>query len=202
MTKKKRGRIWAIILAAGESRRMGEPKLLLPFGRTTIIETVVEHCLESSVDGILVVLGHQWQKILEKIKNYAVETTVNPDYKTGMLSSVQWGFRKLPREARAALVVLGDQPGISAQTIDQVIDAFQGGTKEIVLPVFKDSKGHPLLVSVKFRRDIQSLDAATGLRGLLALHPADIMKVEMPNHSILQDIDNPGDYKKARTGED
>lgn len=202
MTKQRRGRIWAVVLAAGESRRMGEQKLLLPFGGTTIIEAVIQHCLESSLDGILAVLGHQWQRILEKIKNYAVETTVNPNYQTGMLSSVQWGFRKIPREARAALIVLGDQPGISAQTIDKIIRAFRTGPKDIVLPIFKNSGGHPLLLAVKYRRDIQSLDPATGLRGLLALHPGEILRVEIQDDSILQDIDNPVDYRNLRTRED
>lgn len=194
--------IWAIVLAAGESRRMGQRKLLLPFGRSTIIETVVQSLMKSSLDGILVVLGHRWQGILGKLKNYAVETTVNPDYKNGMLSSVQWGFRKLPRDAEAALVFLGDQPGISAQTIDLVIGAFRAGNKGLVFPTHKDSGGHPLLVDMKYCREIQSLDPAVGLRGLHSLHPDDILRVEVRDTSVLQDIDNPGDYRKARTGKD
>jgi molybdenum cofactor cytidylyltransferase len=158
--------------------------------------------MKSSLDGILVVLGHRWQGILGKLKNYAVETTVNPDYKNGMLSSVQWGFRKLPRDAEAALVFLGDQPGISAQTIDLVIGAFRAGNKGLVFPTHKDSGGHPLLVDMKYCREIQSLDPAVGLRGLHSLHPDDILRVEVRDTSVLQDIDNPGDYRKARTGKD
>jgi molybdenum cofactor cytidylyltransferase len=177
---------------------MGQPKLLLPFGRSTIIETVVQNLMESSLDGILVVLGHRWQGILDKLKNYAVETAVNPHYKNGMLSSVQWGFRKLPREAGAALVVLGDQPGISARTIDLVIGAFRSGNKGIVLPTYKDSGGHPLLVDMKYRREIQSLDPAVGLRSLLSRNPDDILRVAVKAGSGLQDIDNPEDYRKAR----
>ncbi|MCX6575924.1 MAG: nucleotidyltransferase family protein [Candidatus Aminicenantes bacterium] len=202
MKKKRRGMIWAIVLAAGESRRMGQPKLLLPFGRSTIIETVVQSLMESSLDGILVVLGHRGQGILDKLKNYAVETTVNPHYQRGMLSSVQWGFRKLPRDAGAALVILGDQPGVSAQTIDLIIGAFKSRDKGIVLPTYKDSGGHPLLVDIKYRREIRSLDPAVGLRSLLSRHPDDILRVEVRDTSVLQDIDNPGDYRKARTGKD
>jgi molybdenum cofactor cytidylyltransferase len=152
----------------------------------------------SSLDGILVVLGHRWQGILDKLKNYAVETTVNPHYKSGMLSSVQWGFRRLPRDAQAALVVLGDQPGISAQTIDLVIGAVRSGNKSIVLPAYKDSGGHPLLVDMKYRREIQSLDPALGLRSLLSRYPEDILRVAIKAGSSLQDIDNPEDYRKAR----
>jgi molybdenum cofactor cytidylyltransferase len=202
MKKKKPRMVWALVLAAGESRRMGEPKLLLPFGRSTMIETVVQNCMDSSVDGILVVLGHQWPRILEKLKNYAVETTINPHYQKGMLSSVQWGLQKLPRAAGAAMVVLGDQPGVSSRTMDLVIHAFQSGIKGIVLPTHKGSGGHPLLVDMKYCREIQSLDPAVGLRGLHSLHPDDILRVEVGDTSVLQDIDNPGDYKKARTGKD
>jgi len=198
MGKKKNGMIWALVLAAGESRRMGEPKLLLPLGKSTIIETVVQNLMESCLDGILVVLGHHWQGILDKLKNYAVETTVNPHYQRGMLSSVQWGFRKLPRDAQAALVVLADQPGISARTIDLLIRAFRAGNKGIVFPTYKDSGGHPLLVDTKHRRDIQSLDPAVGLRNLLDRHPEDILRVAVKARSDLQDIDNPEDYRKAR----
>ena len=198
MSKKKLGMIWALVLAAGESRRMGEPKLLLPFGESTIIETVVQNLMESTLDGILVVLGHRWQGILDKLKNYAVETTVNPHYQRGMLSSVQWGFRELPRDTQAALVVLGDQPGISARTIDLLIRAFRTGNKSIVFPTYEDSGGHPLLVDMKHRRDIQSLDPAVGLRNLLERHPEDVMRVAIETGSDLQDIDNPEDYRKAR----
>jgi len=198
MSMKKPGMIWALVLAAGESRRMGELKLLLPFGRSTIIETVVHNLMESSLDGILVVLGHRWQGILDKLKNYAVETTVNPDYKNGMLSSVQWGFRKLPRDAGAALVVLGDQPGISARTVDLIIRAFRKGNKGIVLPAYEDSGGHPLLVDMRYRREIRSLDPSVGLRSLLSRYPEDILRVAVKAGSVLQDIDNPEDYRKAR----
>lgn len=200
MKKMKPRMVWALVLAAGESRRMGKPKLLLPFGRSTMIETVVQNCMESSVDGILVVLGHQWPRILEKLKNYAVETTINPHYQKGMLSSVQWGFQKLPRGAGAAMVVLGDQPGVSSRTMDLVIHAFQSGPRGIALPIHKGSGGHPLLLDIKYRRDIQSLDCAVGLRGLLSRHPDDILRVEVGDTSVLQDIDNQEDYGKARTG--
>jgi molybdenum cofactor cytidylyltransferase len=200
MKKKRPGTVWALVLAAGESRRMGESKLLLPFSRSTMIETVVQNCMDSSVAGILVVLGHQWPRILDKLKNYAVETTINPHYQKGMLSSVQWGFQKLPRGVSAAMVVLGDQPGISSQTIDLVIHAFQSGIKGIIFPTHKGAGGHPLLVDMKYDREIQSLDPAVGLRGLHSLHPDDILRVEVGDISVLQDIDNQGDYRKARTG--
>ena len=102
--------ICAIILAAGESKRMGRPKLILPFGKKTIIETVINNAIQSEADEVLVVLGSDAGKIAKKIEDYSVRTTVNPDFRQGMLSSIQWGFEALSEDTRAVLVMLGDQP--------------------------------------------------------------------------------------------
>jgi len=98
--------IWAVVLAAGESKRMGEPKQLLPFGRTTVIETVLENILASAVDKTLVVLGAHSELVEPAIKRFPMVMTMNPGFQAGMLSSVQWGIRRLPRDARAALIFL------------------------------------------------------------------------------------------------
>ncbi|MGB8951919.1 MAG: nucleotidyltransferase family protein [Candidatus Aminicenantales bacterium] len=188
--------IWAIILAAGESKRMGESKLLLPFGRESIIEKVIENVIRSSIDRIMVVLGAERQKIQEKMKRFPVETTVNTDFKKGMLSSIQRGFQSLPRNAEAALVILGDQPRISTKTINRVLEAFRKERKGIVLPVFHNTGGHPLLVDMKYRIEIQALNPKIGLRELLSLHPEDILRVEVEDPFILKDIDRPEDYKE------
>lgn len=193
---KKKELTWAIILAAGESKRMGVPKLLLPFGRKSIIETVIENVLESSVDKILIVLGADRKKILGKIKNYPLVKTFNPHFKKGMLSSVRWGIQKLPSETKAALVILGDQPQISPLTINLILKAYQSGTKGIVLPVYRKSGGHPLLLDMKYRDEIQALSPEIGLRHLLTLHPDDILKVKMKSAHILRDIDDEADYQQ------
>ena len=88
--------IWTIILAAGESKRMVQPKLLLPYGEKTIIETVLDHAASSKANYTLLVLGGFREQILQKTKRFPVITVYNPDYKRGMLSSVQMGFRSLP----------------------------------------------------------------------------------------------------------
>jgi len=134
--------IWAMILAAGESKRMGKPKLLLPFGEKTIIETIVETVVSSKVEKTLVILGSDRKKMEERIKNYPVKIVYNRDFRSGMLSSVQCGFRALPEDIRAVLVVLGDQPKISTIVINKLIDAYKSSGKGIVLPVYKKERGH------------------------------------------------------------
>ena len=180
--------IWAIILAAGESRRMGEPKLLLPFGQTTIIETVVDHVIQSKADRIVVILGHQEEEMRKKIRNIPVTIAVNPAYRQGMLSSIQRGFVSLPEDARAALIVLGDQPSIQMSVIDKIVDSQAQTQKGIVIPVYKGRRGHPVLVDMKYREDVMRLDPDTGLRGLAHIHTEDVMEVEVDNPCILKDI--------------
>jgi molybdenum cofactor cytidylyltransferase len=188
--------IWAIVLAAGESRRMGEPKLLLSYRGRTVIEAVLENAAASRAGRTVVVLGGQADRVRAKIARFPAVQTINPDYKDGMLSSVQCGFRALPEEARAALVLLGDQPWVTAPTVDRVIQAFLGGTKGLICPVFQGKGGHPLLVDLRYREEIFRLDQAEGLRGLLRRHPEDVLRLEVGTPAVIEDLDSPRDRRK------
>jgi len=189
--------IWAIILAAGESKRMGKPKLLLPFGEKTIIETVIDNVIQSKVEKILVVLGSNWKKIKKKIKNLPLKIIVNSNFTKGMLSSVQCGFQTLPKNTQAVLVVLGDQPAVSSAIIDKIIDAFKRIKKGIVLPVYKNNRGHPVLIDMKYRDEVENLSPDVGLRDLVYNHPEDILEVEVETPGILGDIDDMEDYRRG-----
>lgn len=188
--------IYALLLAAGESRRMGKPKMLLPFGQKTIVEHILDSILESNSDKILVVLGSHREEILSRIEARPVETVVNHRYKEGMLSSIQTGFEALPKEAAAALVHLGDQPLIPSSVLDALIEAYKGTRKGIVLPVYKKRRGHPILIDIKHRPEILGLSPDIGLRALVHDHPEDIQEVEVDTPYILKDIDKPEDYAR------
>jgi len=190
--------IWAIVLAAGESRRMGRSKLLLPYGDRTIIETVLQNVVSSRADRVVVVLGGYRREIEDKIRGFAVKKVINPRYQEGMLSSVQSGLSALPSSARAAVFVLADQPDVPGSAIDSVIEAYRREKKGIVLPVFRGKRGHPLLIDLKYRREIEALSPDIGLRGLLLEHGDDILEARVPSPGILRDIDGPGDYERAR----
>jgi molybdenum cofactor cytidylyltransferase len=188
--------IWAMILAAGESRRMGEAKLLLPFRGKTIIETIIENVIRSKVDKILVVLGSDKEKIEEKIKNFPLEFAFNPDYRSGMLSSIQAGFKALPEDAQAVLIILGDQPSVSSKVINKIIAAYKKTGKGIVLPVYKKERGHPVLIDTKYRQEVAKLSPKIGLRKLVYNRPDDILEVKVETSSVLRDIDDAEDYRK------
>ncbi|UCC39875.1 MAG: nucleotidyltransferase family protein [Candidatus Aminicenantes bacterium] len=188
--------ICAMILAAGESKRMGKPKLLLPFGEKTMIETVIDNVVKSKAGSILVVLGADSEKIEEKIKGLPVEIVFNPNFHEGMLSSAQIGFQTLPEDAQAVLVFLGDQPAISHAVINEVIDAYKKTKKGIILPVYEGNRGHPVLIDVKYRGEVEKLSADVGLRGVVYSHPEDVQEVEVETPNILQDIDDADDYDR------
>ncbi len=188
--------IWVIILAAGESRRMGKPKLLLRFGEKTIIETVTESVLASGVKNVLVVLGAAQKRIEAVIKDYHLKVIHNPDYRKGMLSSVQRGFRSLPLDCSAVVVVLGDQPGLRSDVIDELVAAYSKSGRGIVLPVYRGERGHPVLIDRKYQPEIEALSPDVGLRGVVYRHPEDILEVEVETPAVLKDIDDESDYRR------
>ncbi len=186
--------MWGIILAAGESTRMKVQKLLLPFQGKTIIEKVIENVTGSEVDHILVVVGCDKQEITGAIEHLPVLICSNDHYKKGMLSSVKNGFRSLPVTFEAALVFPGDQPMITAEAVNCVIEAYRMSGKGIVIPVYQNKRGHPLLINSRFREEIEKLEDQEGLRGLAIKFPGDVLEVEVSLPGILRDIDTPEEY--------
>ena len=191
------GNSWAVILAAGSSRRMGSEKLLLPFGQNTLIGTVIDNVLNSSVENVMVVLGANQEKVRDAIGNLPVRFCYNKEHEKGMLSSIICGIRDLPQEAVAALIFLGDQPGIPPAVTNKVIDAYMEELVGIVIPVHNHRRGHPLLVDMKYRKEIEQLDLEEGLRSLRHHFPDDVLEVEVDEPGILVDIDTREDYKNA-----
>jgi len=188
---------WAIILAAGSSRRMGTQKMIMPYGKSTILETVIDNVRHSKVDNIVVVLGADQDKIRSTIEGKPVQIEYNRDHENGMLSSVICGIRSLPADADTALIFLGDQPGIPPEIINAVIDAYNDELKGIVIPVHNYRRGHPLLVDMKYRKKLESLDLEEGLRKLRHHFPEDVLELEVDEAGILVDIDTREDYEKA-----
>lgn len=189
------GEIWAIILAGGESRRMGSPKMLLPFRGSTMLGRVIEQVISSKVDNILVILGAEKEKVRELLNVYPVNVCYNDEYKDGMLSSVKCGIRHLPDSCRAFLVFQGDQPLILTSTTDKIIESYLLAGKGIFVPVYGNKRGHPLLVDRQYIPDIQQLKDDYGLRGLALKFPGEVTVVEVDDPGILRDFDTPEDYK-------
>ena len=190
------GKICAIILAAGESKRMGFPKMLLDFRGMPMLERVIENIRISLVDEIIIVVGAYREQITELAVRTGVKYCYNEHYKSGMLSSVQCGFGFLPENTDAALVFQGDQPLVTQLVVNEVIKSFRSSSKGIVIPVYNKKRGHPLLVSAKYFAEITRLDPSVGLRALAEKFHEDVEEVGVKEAGILRDFDTFEEYKR------
>lgn len=209
MTQTLRPFISGILLAAGLSTRIGNPKQLLPFGNSTIVETVADNMLNAKFDEVVVVVGHQAARIREKLGLRPVKIVFNPDYRDGMLTSAQVGVRSVfncNRDAsaeetpnpRAFALMLVDQPFITAWLIDKVVEAYVQTEKGIALPSYKYRRGHPVIFHQQYARDILALSIESGgVRTIFKTHSADIHYVTVDTDWVLRDIDYREDYERA-----
>ena len=186
--------IWAIILAAGESKRMGFPKMFLEFDGITMIEKVMTNVKMSQVDNAVVVLGSESEMTGELVEKTSFSHCYNDSFKDGMLSSVKCGLRHLPSNTAAALIFQGDQPFIPAEVINQLIEAYRKSNKGIIIPVYNNKRGHPLLVANKYFKEVERLDPSDGLRGLARRFPEDVLEVISGEPGILRDFDTYDEY--------
>jgi len=188
--------VTGLVLAAGESKRMRKPKMLLPFRGRTIIETVLGEALKSGLDETWVVLGGDREAVEEKIIHLPVKICVNRNFKKGMLSSIHRGLQSISPNTEAVCLILGDQPEIHADTINHLIRAFRKSEQGMVIPVYKGRRGHPVIIDAGYRKEIFVLNPDIGLKELMQRHPGDIHEVEMDEEAVLKDIDTPEDYQK------
>jgi len=188
-------KVCCMILAAGESRRMKQQKLLMDYHGKSFIKTIVNKVKSSEADQTLVILGSDSEKIADQIKPYHVDTVFNPHYKEGMLSSIQCGLNSLSKSIDAVLVVLGDQPMIEVDVINELINKYRKTRAKIIIPVYQGKRGHPVLIETMYRDEVFTLNPDKGLRELIYSHHEDIYELEVNTPSILKDIDTIEDYK-------
>lgn len=186
--------IWAIVLAAGESKRMGTPKMLLPYNDVTIIEQVIRNLMDANVDRVVVVVGAGKEEIMKVTRRYDVFHCYNENYKSGMLSSVKCGFYSLPEGCLAALIMPGDQPMTGPGEINRVISSFLENDRGLIMAVHNGKRGHPLIIDMKYLEEVLSLPEEAGLRALAERHPDDVLESDTDDPSVLRDIDTQEDY--------
>jgi molybdenum cofactor cytidylyltransferase len=192
--------IAALILAAGMSRRMGQPKVLLPWTRKhTILEHIISQLSLARVDHITVVTGNRAGEVRRRAAAQGVEVVHNPDYETGeMLSSLKAGLKALPAHIAAALVVLGDQPRIQPRVVNQLAMAYAEGRGPIVAPRFESQRGHPILIDRRYWQEFLALPADAAPRDVINHYKDQVAFVDVDTDSILGDVDTPEDYQQER----
>jgi molybdenum cofactor cytidylyltransferase len=177
---------------------MGTPKQLLPWGKTIILQQVIDNATASRLDKILLVLGSRAGEITSKITiSPKTEIVVNHDFKEGMSSSVKCGVKNAPAETEAFMLLLGDQPFIGPAIIDRVLDEYRKNKRGIVIPVYDKKRGHPVIFDAKYKQELLVI-ADQGAKSVVNNHLQDLQEVCLDAPEILTDIDTPQDYQKAR----
>jgi molybdenum cofactor cytidylyltransferase len=190
--------ISAIVLAAGLSTRMGQPKQLLPYGDHTVIEQVISVLLAAPVDEVLVVTGHERSAVEAVLSRWPVHVVFNPDYADqDMLSSAQAGLRAVSCASQAVLLALGDMPAIQGDVISRLIQAYhETGDDYIYIPSYRMRAGHPVLVPRSYWQTILCLPPADTLRSALRARTTRVEWVVVDTPSILRDMDTPEEYER------
>lgn len=190
--------ISAVILAAGQSKRMGRSKQLLGAGGKTLLQSALDSALQADVNEVILVLGHEAERILRETVTRGAKVVINPDFAGGMMTSIRKGLEVLDQKSEAFFIVLGDQPEIGPDIYNRLIREFRRAhpSKSILLPTHHGKRGHPALFSTKYLAEGFDIKGDTGFREIVQRHPDEVLFVEVDTASILMDIDTPEDYQE------
>lgn len=179
-----------------------ENKLLLPFGDKTMLETTLDHILASGADEVVVVVGHEAEKIRALLQHRPVKVTFNPDFATGMTSSIQAGIREASPHAEGFMICLSDMPLIQAATYRLLMEVFiekkRAEERIIVQPVFENTPGNPVLFSGLYKDDLLALDFPEGCKPLVQSNKAFVVRVDVPTDAVLRDADTPDAFEAIK----
>jgi molybdenum cofactor cytidylyltransferase len=191
--------IAAIVLAAGLSRRMGRPKLSLPWRDTTVIGQVVSVLSAAGVAEILVVTGGARQEIETALRGTPARLAFNPRFEASeMVDSLQVGLAQLSQPIEATLVALGDQPQIQLPVVQAVLQAHAEHPSALIVPSYQMKRGHPWLVARAFWSELSQIRPPETLRDFLGRHAGDIFYLPVATDTILRDLDTPDDYAREK----
>lgn len=191
--------VGAVVLGAGMSRRMGKPKLLLPWGETTIIGQIVSALQSGGALPVTVVVGAEKQAIETALAGSDARIIVNPDYeRSEMLRSLKIGLESQPDAVEAILVTLGDQPEIEPGVVRAVIRVYHERREPLIIPSFQKHRGHPWLLDRRLWEEVFALSEEKTLRDFLNAHLAQIHYLNVNTPSILRDLDTLEEYRAAR----
>jgi len=189
--------IAGIVLAAGLSRRMGRPKLLLDWGGKPVIRRAVEQVRAGGVDEVVVVLGREAQGIREALSGLPVRFVENPEPEAGQASSIACGVSALGPAASATLIALGDQPALPPDVIPRLLQTFRETGKAVVAPVYRGAQGNPVLFASAVFPELRGL---TGDRGARSVVEKDPSRVALASFDLPMpaDLDTFEDYERLR----
>jgi molybdenum cofactor cytidylyltransferase len=185
----------AVILAAGESKRMGKPKPLLKFRDSTFLEQIISVLKSSDIDTITVVLGANADTIQKSIDLSGTNVVINKDYQKGQLSSLIAALQNAPQQTEAILLCLVDSPFITKNLVNSIIAKFKQTAGPIIVPVFNKQRGHPTLFAKSLFSELLNAPEDQGARYVLYSNEDKLIEVETSAPAARISIDTPADYK-------
>ncbi|NIQ38629.1 MAG: NTP transferase domain-containing protein [Proteobacteria bacterium] len=192
-------KISAVVLAAGQSTRIGMNKLLLDLGGETVLERVVDALLASRVDRVIVVVGYEGERVRQRLRGRDVFVIHNPEYHEGMAASIREGLKHIDPGSHGVLIALGDQPLMSSGTIDQIVDAYRNTRKGIVCPTHRGKRGHPVIFNLKkYEKALLMLRGDIGGKKIIETHGDDLLEIAVDSPGVVSDIDLWEDYEKVK----
>ena len=187
-------KVAGIILAAGESTRMGKPKQLLDFKGKPLLQWAIDSALESRLEKIVLVLGHEHARIMATLDCSQISVILNSDYRQGQSTSLIIGLEQLKDEYDGIIFILGDQPLVKAATLNQLLAAYEENHALITTPTYHGEPGNPVLMDRSLFPLLMDLDGDVGGRNLKQVYAEKTLHVPVSDHGILVDIDTPADY--------
>lgn len=189
-----------MVLAAGQSSRLGRPKQLLELGGKPVLEHVLRAAAASSLDGIVLVVGHEAERVRAAVGDHGQRVVVNSAYREGQATSLAAGLRALPSDADGAIILLGDQPQISPHLVDTIVGAARATGRDDVFiqPSFRGKRGNPVLIGRRWFVEVMAQTGDVGAREVLKNHPDAVVTVPVEGEQPLLDIDTEADYAAIR----
>lgn len=189
-------KIAAIVLAAGQSSRMGDHnKLFLKVGERSMIQQVAANLADSEVDSVFVVTGHEKERIRRELKNSSVTFVHNREFAKGLSTSLRTALAQLPNEFNAALICLGDMPFVDSLHINALIDAFDPMTEQsICVPTYQGKRGNPVLWDRRYFQEMMEVQGDVGAKHIIGEYEDSVIEVEMDGVGVLTDLDTPEAY--------
>jgi molybdenum cofactor cytidylyltransferase len=190
--------ISGVILAAGQSRRLGTPKQLLELGGEPVIRHVLRHAASSNLNQVVLVVGFRAVEIADAAGEWSQNIVVNPDFASGQSSSLRLGLSAVDPQAEGVLFLLGDQPQVSSDVINMIVSAFTNGEGRILMPSYRGTTSNPVLFAREYFPEIARVTGDQGARNVLAAHLDEVAIVEIDMDPPL-DVDSPQDYENLKT---
>jgi molybdenum cofactor cytidylyltransferase len=193
--------IAGLILAAGESRRMGRDKALLTYHGRSFLETIIHNLGAAGIDKVTVVLGHHAETIQRAVNLADVRVVVNHDYPRGQTSSLQLGLAAAAADSpQAVILCLVDHPAISSEVMGKLRESFESIHRPVLIPTYKGQRGHPIVISQALFRELLALPPEEAANTIIRKYRDATQFVEVADPGILLDVDDPTAYERLIVG--